>query len=144
MTSGLEGCMVRNSSCTFSLNRSVSRKFSSYPSCYVYNPSFICSADFENVLTSQLVNIYAIASGENEGHCRITGRLFCLLMVYGISSRPQVSLFCAALCKIVSLQYLSRSSLHRLTGLPCHLLLVTFSLVNIVTSLDDNRDIKSI
>ena len=35
----------------------------------------------------------------------------------------QVSLSCAALCQIVSLQYLSGSSLHRLTGLPCHLFL---------------------
>ena len=31
----------------------------------------------------------------------------------------QVSLSCAVLCHIVSLQYLSRSSLHRLAGLPC-------------------------
>ena len=33
----------------------------------------------------------------------------------------QVSLSCAVLCQIVSLPYLSRSSLHRLAGLPCHL-----------------------
>ena len=32
--------------------------------------------------------------------------------------RLQVSLSCAVLCRIVSLQYLSRSSLHRLAGLP--------------------------
>ena len=37
--------------------------------------------------------------------------------------RLQVSLSCAVLCQIVSLQYLSRSSLHRLAGLPCRLLL---------------------
>ena len=33
--------------------------------------------------------------------------------------RLQVSLSCDVLCQIVSLQYLSRSSLHRLVGLPC-------------------------
>ena len=31
----------------------------------------------------------------------------------------EVSLSCAVLCQFVSLQYLSRSSLHRLAGLPC-------------------------
>ena len=35
----------------------------------------------------------------------------------------QVSVYCAVLCQIVSLQYLSRSSLHRLAGLPCRLFL---------------------
>ncbi len=35
----------------------------------------------------------------------------------------QVSMSCALLCQIVSLQYLSRSSLHSLAGLPCHLFL---------------------
>ena len=30
---------------------------------------------------------------------------------------------CAVVCQIVSLQYLSRSSLHRLAGLPCRLFL---------------------
>ena len=39
------------------------------------------------------------------------------------AGRLQVSLSCAALCHIVSLQYLSRSSLHRLAGLPCRLFL---------------------
>ena len=33
--------------------------------------------------------------------------------------RLQVSLSCPVLCQIVSLQYLSTSSLHRLAGLPC-------------------------
>ena len=33
--------------------------------------------------------------------------------------RLQITLSCAFLCHIVSLQYLSRSSLHRLAGLPC-------------------------
>ena len=37
--------------------------------------------------------------------------------------RLQVSLSCAVLCQIVSLQYLSRSSLRRLAGLPCRLFL---------------------
>ena len=37
--------------------------------------------------------------------------------------RLQVSLSCAVLFQIVSLQYLSRSSLHRLAGLPCRLFL---------------------
>ena len=38
--------------------------------------------------------------------------------------RLQITLSCAVLChKIVSLQYLSRSSLHRLAGLPCRLFL---------------------
>ena len=37
--------------------------------------------------------------------------------------RLQVSLSCAVLCHIVPLQYLSRSSLHRLAGLPCRLFL---------------------
>ena len=36
---------------------------------------------------------------------------------------PPVSLSCAVLCQIVSLQYLSRSSLHRVASLPCHLFL---------------------
>ena len=35
----------------------------------------------------------------------------------------QITLSCASLCHIVSLQYLSRSSLHRLAGLPCRLFL---------------------
>ena len=35
----------------------------------------------------------------------------------------QVSLSCAVFCQIVSLRYLSRSSLHRLAGLPCCLFL---------------------
>ena len=35
----------------------------------------------------------------------------------------QITLSCAVLCHIVSLQYLSRSSLHRLAGLPCRLFL---------------------
>ena len=37
--------------------------------------------------------------------------------------RLQITLSCAFLCHIVSLQYLSRSSLHRLAGLPCLLFL---------------------
>ena len=37
--------------------------------------------------------------------------------------RLQVSLSCAVLCHIVSLQYLSRSSRLRLAGLPCRLFL---------------------
>ncbi len=37
--------------------------------------------------------------------------------------RLQVSLFCAVLCQIVSLQYLSRSSLYPLADLPCPILL---------------------
>ena len=37
--------------------------------------------------------------------------------------RLQVSLYCAVLCQIVSLHYLSRSSLHRLAGLLCRLFL---------------------
>ena len=37
--------------------------------------------------------------------------------------RLQITLYCAFLCHIVSLQYLSRSSLHRLAGLPCRLFL---------------------
>ena len=35
----------------------------------------------------------------------------------------QITLSCAVLCQIMSLQYLSRSSLHRLAGLPCRLFL---------------------
>ena len=35
----------------------------------------------------------------------------------------QITLSCAFLCHIVSLQYLSRSSLHRLAGLPCRIFL---------------------
>ena len=35
----------------------------------------------------------------------------------------QTTLSCAFLCHIVSLQYLSRASLHRLAGLPCRLFL---------------------
>ena len=37
--------------------------------------------------------------------------------------RLQITLSCAILCQIVSLQYLSRSSLHRLAGLLCRLFL---------------------
>ena len=37
--------------------------------------------------------------------------------------RLQITMSCAFLCHIVSLQYLSRSSLHRLAGLPCRLFL---------------------
>ena len=37
--------------------------------------------------------------------------------------RLQITLPCAILCHIVSLQYLSRSSLRRLAGLPCRLFL---------------------
>ena len=37
--------------------------------------------------------------------------------------RLHITLSCAVLCHIVSLQYLSRSSLHRLAGLPCRLFL---------------------
>ena len=37
--------------------------------------------------------------------------------------RLQVSLSCVVLCRIVSLQYLSRSSLHRLAGVLCRLFL---------------------
>ena len=37
--------------------------------------------------------------------------------------RLQVSLSCAVLCQIVFFQYLFRSSLHRLAGLPCRLFL---------------------
>ena len=45
-----------------------------------------------------------------------------------VGRRPQhavskTTLSCAFLCHIVSLQYLSRSSLHRLAGLPCRLFL---------------------
>ena len=38
-----------------------------------------------------------------------------------------VSLYCAVLCQIVVFQYLSRSSLHRLAGLPCRHLLAILS-----------------
>ena len=37
--------------------------------------------------------------------------------------RLQITMSCAVLCHILSLQYLSRSSLHRLVGLPCRLFL---------------------
>ena len=37
--------------------------------------------------------------------------------------RLQISMYCAILCHIVSLLYLSRSSLQRLAGLPCRLFL---------------------
>ena len=37
--------------------------------------------------------------------------------------RLQMTLSCAVLCHIVSLQYLSRPSLHRFAGLPCRLFL---------------------
>ena len=40
-----------------------------------------------------------------------------------LACRLQVSLSCAVLCQIVSLQYLARSSLHRLAGLHCRLFL---------------------
>ena len=37
--------------------------------------------------------------------------------------RLQITLSCAVLRHIVSIQYLSRSSLHRLTGVPCRIFL---------------------
>ena len=37
--------------------------------------------------------------------------------------RLQIKVYCAVLCHIVSLQYISRSSLHRLVCLPCRFLL---------------------
>ena len=40
-----------------------------------------------------------------------------------LACRLQITLSCAVLCHIVSLQYLSRSSLHRLAGLPCRIFL---------------------
>ena len=40
-----------------------------------------------------------------------------------LACRLQITLYCAVLSHIVSLQYLSRSSLHRLAGLPCRLFL---------------------
>ena len=40
-----------------------------------------------------------------------------------VNSGKSISLFYAVLCQIVSLQYLSRASLHRLAGLPCRLFL---------------------
>ena len=40
----------------------------------------------------------------------------------------QVNLSCAVLCQIVSLQYLSRSSLRRLAGLPCHNIFLSYGL----------------
>ena len=41
----------------------------------------------------------------------------------GLTCRLQITLSCAFHYHIVSLQYLSRSSLHRLAGLPCRLFL---------------------
>ena len=45
----------------------------------------------------------------------------------------QITLSCAFLCHIVSLQYWSRSSLHRLAGLPCRLFLSSFYGLQVVT-----------
>ena len=42
--------------------------------------------------------------------------------------RFQINLSCAVLCHIVSLQYLSRSSIHRVAGLPCRLFLSYYGL----------------
>ena len=44
-----------------------------------------------------------------------------------------MTLSCAVLCHIVSLQYLSRSSLHRLAGLPCIFLSFLYGLQLVVT-----------
>ena len=41
--------------------------------------------------------------------------------------RLQMTLSCAIPCHVVSLQYLSRSSFHRLAGLPCRLFLSLWS-----------------
>ena len=41
--------------------------------------------------------------------------------------RLQITLSCAVLCHIASLQYLSRSSLRRLAGLPCRIFLSLWS-----------------
>ena len=50
--------------------------------------------------------------------------------------RLQITLSCAVICHIVSLQYLSRSSLHRLAGLPCRLFLSYWvSLKHLIKSL---------
>ena len=45
----------------------------------------------------------------------------------GLPCRIQVSLSCAVFCQIVPLQYMSRSSLHRLADLPCRLFLALWS-----------------
>ena len=45
--------------------------------------------------------------------------LFVLAQWYNFAFFFLPILSCAVLCQIVSLQYLSRSSLHRLAGLPC-------------------------
>ena len=44
----------------------------------------------------------------------------------------QVSLFCPVLCQIMSFPYLSRSSLHRLAGLPCQLFLSYMNSLSLV------------
>ena len=44
------------------------------------------------------------------------------------ASGLQITLSCAVVCHIVSLQYVSRSSLHRLAGLPCRILLSSYGL----------------
>ena len=52
--------------------------------------------------------------------------IICLIhesSIRTITRQPVVILSYAVLCQIVSLQYLSRSSLHRLAGLPCRLFL---------------------
>ncbi len=41
--------------------------------------------------------------------------------------RLQVNMYCPVLCRIVSLQHLSRSTHHRLAGLPCRLFLYLWS-----------------
>ena len=54
--------------------------------------------------------------------------------------RLQVSLSCAVLCQIVLLQYSSRSSLHRLAGLPCRLFL-SYGL-QVVTRVDHRSSLR--
>ena len=65
---------------------------------------------------------HAVSTTNSNHHSSSLGSRFVPWLGVGLSM-PSPTLSCAVLCHIVSLQYLSRSSLHRLAGLPCRLFL---------------------
>ena len=74
-----------------------------------------------NHLTTCLVSCSFLTYPDNSDHLpHIIGQpVVSHVWAEAPAWRLQVSLSCAVFCHIVSLQYLSRSSLHRLAGLPC-------------------------
>ena len=80
--------------------------------------------------------IIIIISSHHHHHRHLWAAVVSRCWAKASACRLQVSLYCAVLCQIVSLQYLCRSSLHRLAGLPCPLLL---SCVLLMWTREDHR-----